>query len=484
MARPTKSKQRSKKRVSGRVLDPLEVAWLETKIAQQFSTKGDFYAAYKTATGRSQDPERQIQRILKSTDPITPTVRINFAKSLKISIEEFDESLRKSLSERSGDQAIIAFPGQVQPPPEPHPTIDDKLLSDYLTGVGFAQWLGSEDEWIKTIRAGKRWLKANPEDFYCRGMFLWSVLNKGNPSEMIEVLNETACWLVSVRPVSTKSDVQFDTQAWRQKCDRKIQQLSSDSVAHPMFVRWHMEDTLVRAAMMRYLRFQAAGSQLEKEFVNLARDLEKQIVMKWLFDSTKSQRGDAWVAAAVKYIKEWAGHELVSGFAWLCLLWFTGRQKQRDQMQLALEQSCQWLEGSPDQTFVRWAALWLAGLLLPLARSEEPVVRNLIEKSADWMETWTAKEDRLVRMGFLWLVGACGNSAQVRRAIEQTGKWLMAHGEDDFIRVAYLLFLIRRKGTPEQRRDVIAETRQWLRKHPDVYELTNIAVCLCESAPD
>src|ERR1017187_5697997 len=84
-------------------------------------------------------------------------------------------------------------------------------------------------------------------------------------------------------------------------------------------------------------------------------------------------------------------------------------------MQLGLEQSSQWLEGNPDQAFVRWAAIGLAGLLLPLARSEEPVVRDLIEKSAEWLKTPAAKEDRLVRMG-LWLVGAYGNPAQVRRA--------------------------------------------------------------------
>jgi tetratricopeptide (TPR) repeat protein len=97
MARANKSKKPRSKRVSGRLLDPLEVAWLETKIAEIFSTKGDFYAAYKTATGRSQDPERQLQRILNSEDPITPPVRINFAKTLGMTIEDFDVGLRESL---------------------------------------------------------------------------------------------------------------------------------------------------------------------------------------------------------------------------------------------------------------------------------------------------------------------------------------------------------------------------------------------------
>lgn len=97
MARPKKSKKCYDKRVSGRGLDPLEVAWLETKLFEKFSTKGDFYAAYKTNTGRSQDPERQLQRILNSEDPITPPVRINFAKTLGMTIEEFDAGLKESL---------------------------------------------------------------------------------------------------------------------------------------------------------------------------------------------------------------------------------------------------------------------------------------------------------------------------------------------------------------------------------------------------
>jgi hypothetical protein len=181
-----------------------------------------------------------------------------------------------------------------------------KLLSDYLTGVGFAQWLGSEDEWIKTIRSGRKWLKAHPEDFYCRGMLLWSILNKGNPSEMIEILSETAQWLVSAPPVPPNPDAQFDSQGWRQKFDDKVHQLSGETVEHSMFVRRHVEDTLVRAALLRYLRFQPAGSQLEREFASLGHELRKQIPMKRLFEFMKSQRGDSWVAAAVKHINEWA----------------------------------------------------------------------------------------------------------------------------------------------------------------------------------
>jgi hypothetical protein len=66
MAQSNKSKKQHNKRALGRKLDPAEVDWLETKIAEKYSTKEDFYAAYQKTTGRSQDPKRQLQRILNS----------------------------------------------------------------------------------------------------------------------------------------------------------------------------------------------------------------------------------------------------------------------------------------------------------------------------------------------------------------------------------------------------------------------------------
>jgi hypothetical protein len=62
----------------------------------------------------------------------------------------------------------------------------------------------------------------------------------------------------------------------------------------------------------------------------------------------------------------------------------------------------------------------------------------------------------------------------------QTGRWLKAHPEDDFIRVAFLLFLIRRRGTRGERRRFLVKTREWLRQ--DAYGLTELALRLFESA--
>jgi hypothetical protein len=348
---------------------------------------------------------------------------------------------------------------------------DEKLLSDYLTGVGFAEWMGSEAEWGKLVRGGRDWLKTHPEDLYCRGMFFWSVLRRGNPSEMVAALTQTAQWLASASPVSPGPNPPLDSGACSQEIAEKIEQFNRGAVEYPGFVRWHLEDNLVRAALLRYLRLQGRGSRLEREFAQLSQDLENHPALRALIAATRTQQGDSWVAAAVAQVSRWASGDHESALARSCLLWFTGRQGQPDKIQSAIDETSRWLARNPNQTLVRWAATWLAGL----PPEGEPTSR-LIEDTAEWLETGAPDDERLVRMGFLWLVGARGSPTQVRRGIVQTARWLKAHPEDDFIRVAYLLFLIRRRGTPEERRRLLVKTRQWLRHHRDAYGLTDLGI--------
>ncbi len=147
------------------------------------------------------------------------------------------------------------------------------------------------------------------------------------------------------------------------------------------------------------------------------------------------------------------------------------------------ESSCR-LERYPNQTFVRWATLWLAGLCREESRLVRQTIVSLIDDSAKWLEKEAAADDRLVRMGYLWLVGDRGTEPQIQKAIVHTENWLKAHEEDGFVRVVYLLFLLGRKRAREQRRKPIAEARGWMRNHADEYGLTNLVVRLCETAPD
>ena len=163
----------------------------------------------------------------------------------------------------------------------------------------------------------------------------------------------------------------------------------------------------------------------------------------------------------------------------MCLLWFTGRLGQENQIQAAIEKSYRWLDRYPDHPLVRWATTWIAGLY-----SEGELNGHVIEESAKWLDTPAAKEERLTRHGFLWLVNASGTEVQVQQAITQTTEWLSDHPDDDFIRVALLLFLVMRRGTRAQRQKMISKTHTWLNGHADVYGLTGLALRLSESAPD
>ena len=355
--------------------------------------------------------------------------------------------------------------------------LNRELVDDPLTGVGLAEALGNDEDREQALRNANKWLKESPNDICIRATVVWSTYVLGNPSNMAQVLKDTARWLI----VPTSDGDPVHSEAWGTKLNEKLDQLKKGTVEHPSFARRHLEDTLVRATLLRYLRLHGQSSQLMREFKSIAPEFENRYALRSLLDSTKSRRGNSWTTGAIELVRIWANIEQKNGLARLCLLWFTGRQGQKNQIQIAIEESCRWLERYPDHTLVRWATIWLAGLD-PEGKPND----GLIEEWAKWLETGAPDDERLVRHGFLWLVGVSGNPEQVQQAIRQTARWLRAHRDDDFIRVPFLLFLVMRRGTSRQRKKAIAETRTRLRDHPDddEYGLTELAVRLCESDPD
>ena len=354
--------------------------------------------------------------------------------------------------------------------------IGEQLLTDHLTGISFAELGGNKAALKSAVNSQNEWLKKHPEDLFIRAGLLWSVLNNGNPSEMVEFLNETAVWLDSN---FTDSKSQSDPTVWRSAIEAKINQLKHGTVEAPEAVRRHLEDTLGRAALLRCLKYQGKHSRLRKEFVSLGNELSKQPVLKGLLVSEQLMQGDDWVAKAVLFTERWTGCESETGLARLCQLWFKGRQRQPGAMGYAIEQSCCWLDANPNHTFVRWATIWLAGRC-----AEARMIDRLIQQSSLWLKTQATDDERLVRMGFLWFVGAWGNGMHVREAITDTTKWLKSHPDDDFIRILYLLFLVRRRCSAKERKKAVAETRKWLLTHADLYGLTDLALRLCDSVAE
>jgi hypothetical protein len=245
--------------------------------------------------------------------------------------------------------------------------LDEQLLLDHLAGVGYAEFLGNRGELESALRNARASLKGNPEDVYVRGMLLWSVLNTGHFTEMVEVLRETGQWLTSPRPRCANAD--SESKAWRKAIEERIEQINKKAVPHPGFVRWHLEDTLARAALLRWLKFQGKSSPLQKEFLSLGQDLKNPLLDR-LSTTMPSQQGSSWLTAATELAKRWTEYERSSPLPRLCWLWFTGQEgrldskKHCDRMLSAIGASRCWLEQNPDQTLVRWATLWLTRLRL------------------------------------------------------------------------------------------------------------------------
>ena len=198
---------------------------------------------------------------------------------------------------------------------------------------------------------------------------------------MVEALTQTARWLASASPASPGPNPPLDSSACAQEIAEKIEQLNRGAVGYPDFVRWHLEDNLVRAALLRYLRLQGRGSRWRESSHNWATIWTNHPALRALIAATRTQQGDSWVPAAVAQVNRWASGDHESALARSCLLWFTGRQGQPDKIHSAIDETCRWLARNPNQTLVRWAATWSAGL----PPEGEPTSR-LIEDTAEWLE--------------------------------------------------------------------------------------------------
>lgn len=105
------AKKLRKKRALGDPLKPEQVRWIESQIGERGWNKEDFYAAYKSANAErslARNPERQLQRVFQKTDPrpLTPLVKANLARTLKMTVEEFESKLQASLDVPSARTVI------------------------------------------------------------------------------------------------------------------------------------------------------------------------------------------------------------------------------------------------------------------------------------------------------------------------------------------------------------------------------------------
>jgi hypothetical protein len=366
-------------------------------------------------------------------------------------------------------------------------TVEDALVSDFLTGTGFGQWRGDQEQWRATVKNAKNRLRSYPGDLFCRAMLVWSILWRGRPYEMLEALTQTGRWLL-LDSASVSEDQERKIFAeLRGALQAKVIDLANNSVDYDDFARRHLEDSVVRATFLRQLteRPRTDVALIEGRTAYLRRAIEKALDVKTLFDSSTGKQDEGWLSLALRRAKGWADLAQESGWARLCWIWLAGRQRDGGEMRILLESVVAWLdtkEGSAlsvnqGHPMARWAAIWLAGL----CSHGEPAIPPLIEQSAKWLDRTEAEHETWVRHGFLWLVGDRGTDVQVAYAMAQTDKWLAKHSDDGFIRIAYLLFLVARRATAGQLRKEIATTRSWSKNRPDRFGFTEFALQLALS---
>ena len=241
-----------------------------------------------------------------------------------------------------------------------------------------------------------------------------------------------------------------------------------------------LEDTLVREALLRWLKSAGKSSSLAERIESIKTHGISHTVKK-LFKLARHQNEVDWVTGAIKEANIWISAEHHRGLAKLFLIWLTGRDPGRNEIASVIKKSFDWLDHHPgiNDTLVRWGAIWLAGML-----EDEQFTNPVIERTSRWLQSSASEGDRLVRTALLWFVGEQGNAQQVNSVIAQTGKWLddSSKRNDTCIRIA-LLFCIRRaiergagtskqiqtainKIPPQMRNDQLIELAMALAKCP------------------
>lgn len=350
-----------------------------------------------------------------------------------------------------------------------------QLFSDYLTGLAFAEWRGTPEQWDYALHSATERLQQKPGDLYLRAMILWSVLLKGKPGEVLAAVQEIAKFLAT--DSRWRDNANFES-AWRKKLD----EMKRGRVEAPRYVQRHLEDTVARALLLRWLKREGSSSHLAQRIKGIASGAGIPFEVKSIFASEKVQTERDWLGGAIEEVQAWISREQDYGLAQLFLLYLIGRWDARERTSDVLEQACRWIEQHPqaNDSLVRWGTLWIAGIL------GDQHVEQVFGQTGPWLNTAASEDDRLVRTTHLWLAGCRGDKDHVHSAIGDTRKWLNrpAHREDDCVRAAYLLWLIRRaqrRGmvTPKQLAGAIHEMRDWPKNRDD--QLVQLAWTLAES---
>jgi hypothetical protein len=408
--------------------------------------------------------------------------------------EKFEIALNKEWKDKFPNKPLLNWPHwvddatwsetnpAVSPPTAP---LDQALLSDPLVGVAFAD-RGTMADWNFGFESAKERLTKNPDDTFLRAILVWSTLIKGEPNQIIDVVRDAARWLDCADPPNFAGNAEMDGDLWlirKTSWEAKIAGIRRGTIEDPVFVQRVLEDTLVREALLRWLKSGGTTSPLGERIRSIASQGIPYPAMA-VFKLAQDQHGRNWEIGAIKSVNTWISAAHNSGLAKLYLLWLTGRDPGAKEIPTAIEKAFAWLDHHPNtnDSLVRWGTIWLAGM-----SESEQFTTPIIARTTKWLESPASKGDRLVRTALLWFVGSQGNIRQVNSIVASTTGWLKSSCErnENCIRIA-LLFCLRRaveRGVASlmQLHTAINESRQKMSND----HLIELAVLLAECAvPD
>jgi len=337
--------------------------------------------------------------------------------------------------------------------------------------IGRIEWTGSEEECRRIFEDSKVWVNDHREDVFVRAALLWSALTRGTLAEMVDIVCDCIEWVGSDLPSETASNGKLDVGSW----EKTVDQYGPGPTLFRNLVERHLEDTLVRAAFLRWMKGEGKKSELGKYLRFIHTTLQSKAARKVI---DLYPRGAKWLGAAVGMAAKLLGANTNSSLLRLCHLWLLAREKPSDSLLPEIQKTFRWLERHREDTLVRTTVVWLISARL-IDRQLDPFISNIVE----WLDQKKKNDDSLVWVAFLWLIGRKGTKDQVDDVIVRVTRWLQAHPNDNYVRPAFLLFVLRERGTIDQRRDVAKVTRLWLKDHSDD-RITECAVDLIEPKED
>lgn len=350
------------------------------------------------------------------------------------------------------------------------------LAADCLVGVSF---MARDERNQATVDARldllAARLKDRPDDMLLRAVLCWTTFERGSLRKKVAAARELISYL-STADSDESLGPGFRESEWMAVVDK----IDRGTIEEPDLARAHLEDALMRMALLRWMKSDGRNSTLAQRFRDakalkaLLALLSPVLALAESLDEggpARPAHEGGWLSSAFQRVYEWINAQHNSGIAYALMLGLAGVSGDRGRILDAIAQACDWTDRHPgiNEPLVHWGAIWLSGM-------SGGHVDRVCTRAFAWLKTPAAQDDRLIRMSVLWLVGIAGDRAQVVLAIRESAPWFKDKRfcDDACIRSSRLVWLMQRAAARGmiEREDVkkaADETVRWLEKNDDPF---------------